>query len=205
MCVHLLQYYRPSTTVIYRSNTRQIRYLSIKPSPSQNLFEDVLCSLTHIFPRESIYQGTVRIVLYLEEKFEVEKIPEYIIEANKTIDNLEDERQEILRQKQQARKDRDIILQQLDEMRQQRDAIVAELEKYGKEIPSIPRIRELETKLDEANKQNEYYEKHIRAPTKELDIVSQGALRLGADGREIEADGRILRVYRYYAELKGTN
>ena len=51
-----------------------------------------------------------REALYLEEKYRVpiEKIPEYIIKAKKTLDNLEDERQEILRQKQQAREDRDV-------------------------------------------------------------------------------------------------
>jgi chromosome segregation ATPase len=137
-----------------------------------------------------------REALYLEEKYRVpiERIPEYIIEAKKTTDNLEDQRQEILRQKQQAREDRDIILQQLDEMRQrldkmrqQRDAIVAELEKHGKEIPSIVRIRELEAKLDEANKQNEYYEKGIKALTKKLDIANQQELRLEADGVELDA------------------
>ena len=72
------------------------------------------------------------------------------------------------------------ILQQLDEMRQQRDAIVAELEKYGKEIPSIVRIRELENL-------NEYYEKGIKALTKKLDIASQQVLRLEADIIELDA------------------
>ena len=123
-----------------------------------------------------------REALYLEEKYRVpiEKIPEYIIKAKKTLDNLEADRQEILRQKQQAREDRDVILQQLDEMRQQRDAIVAELEKYGKEIPSIVRIRELENL-------NEYYEKGIKALTKKLDIASQQVLRLEADIIELDA------------------
>jgi hypothetical protein len=123
-----------------------------------------------------------REALYLEEKYRVpiEKIPEYIIKAKKTLDNLEDERQEILRQKQQAREDRDIMLQQ-------RDAIVAELEKHGKEIPSIVRIRELVTTLDEANKQDEYYEKGIKALTKKLDIASRQELRLEADIIELDA------------------
>jgi chromosome segregation ATPase len=71
-----------------------------------------------------------------------------------TIDRLEDERQEILRKKQQDREDRDAI-------RQERDAIVAELEKYGKEIPSIKRIRELEMELDEKKKLIEDYETGI--------------------------------------------
>ena len=127
-----------------------------------------------------------REALYLEEKYRVpiEKIPEYIRQAKKTLDNLNDERQENLRQKQHAREDRDIILQQRDEMRQQRDAIFAELKK---EIPSIVRIRELKTKLDEANKQIEYYEKGIKALTKELDIASQQVLRLEVDIIELDA------------------
>lgn len=113
--------------------------------------------------------------LYLEEKYRVpiEKIPEYIIKAKKTLDNLEDDRQEILRQKQQAG--------------QQRDAIVAELEKLGKEIPLIVRIRELVTTLDETNKQNELYEKGIKALTKKLDIASRQELRLEADLIELDA------------------
>lgn len=116
-----------------------------------------------------------REALYLEEKYRVpiEKIPEYIIKAKKTLDNLEDERQEILRQKQQAG--------------QQRDAIVAELEKLGKEIPLIVRIRELVTTLDETNKQNELYEKGIKALTKKLDIASRQELRLEADLIELDA------------------
>ena len=75
--------------------------------------------------------------MYLEEKFgiPIEKIPEYIIQGKKTLDSLEDQRQEILRKKLQAR--------------EELDTIVAELEKYGKEIPSIKRIKELERELDE--------------------------------------------------------
>jgi hypothetical protein len=44
---------------------------------------------------------------------------------------------------------------------QERDTIVAELEKYGKEIPSIKRIKQLETELNEAKKLNEQYETSI--------------------------------------------
>jgi hypothetical protein len=43
-------------------------------------------------------------------------------------------------------------------MIQERDTIVAELEKYEKEIPSIKRIKQLETELNEAKKLNEQYE-----------------------------------------------
>jgi hypothetical protein len=70
-----------------------------------------------------------REALYLEEKFgiPVERIPESIIQAKKRIDRLEDQTQEILGQKQQAR--------------EELDTIVDELEKYGKEIPLIERIK----------------------------------------------------------------
>ena len=49
------------------------------------------------------------------------------------------------------------------------------------------RIKELKTKLDEANKQIEYYEKGIKALTKELDIASQQVLRLEVDIIELDA------------------
>jgi len=137
-----------------------------------------------------------REALYLEEKFGVfiEKIPEYIIEAKKTIDNLEDERQEILIQKQQAREDRDMVLQQLNEMRQQRDAIVAEIEKYEKEIPSIRRIKELEMELDEVKNLNKNYETHTIRLEKKLHNVGLEAMRL--EGERIEADARC-KSYRW--------
>ena len=123
-----------------------------------------------------------REALYLEEKFGifVEKIPEYIIQAKEIIDRLEDERQEILRKKQQDREDRDTI-------RQERDAIVAELEKYGKEIPLIKRVKELETELDEEKKLNEYYETRIRGLENELNDARLEAARFDADGIEIDA------------------
>ena len=108
--------------------------------------------LRHNVSYDTVIQSG-REALYLEEKFgiPVERIPEHIIQEKETIDRLEDQRLEILRQKQQARKELDKILQE-------RDTIVAELEKYEKEIPSIKRIRELETELDDAKKLNEYYE-----------------------------------------------
>jgi chromosome segregation ATPase len=120
--------------------------------------------------------------LYLEEKFEIpiEKIPEYITKGKETIDRLEDQRQEILRQTQQAREERDAI-------RQERDALDAELEKYGKEIPLIKRVKELETELDEEKKLNERYETHIRGLEKELNDARLEAARLEGEGIEIEA------------------
>ena len=68
----------------------------------------------------------------------MERIPESIIQAKKRIDRLEDQTQEILGQKQQAREELDTILQD-------RDTVVAELEKYRKEIPSIKRIKNLKS------------------------------------------------------------
>ena len=90
-----------------------------------------------------------REALYLEQKFGVpiEKIPEYITQGKETIDSLEDQRQEILRQKQQAR-------EELDAKRQELDTIAHKFEKYRKEIPSIQRIMELEDELAEAKKKN---------------------------------------------------
>jgi len=81
-----------------------------------------------------------REALYLEQKFgiPVERIPESIIQAKKRIDRLEDQTQEILGQKQQAREELDTILQD-------RDTVLAELEKYRKEIPSIKRIKNLKS------------------------------------------------------------
>jgi hypothetical protein len=67
--------------------------------------------------------------------------------SRKGNNRLEDQRQEIPRKKQQDS----------DEL----DTIVAELEKYRKEILLIKRVKELEAKLDEANKLIEYYETYI--------------------------------------------
>src|SRR5215207_11068986 len=90
--------------------------------------------LRHSIPYDTVIKSG-REALYLEEKFgiSVERIPEYIIQGKKTIDRLEDERQEILRKKQQDQEERHTI-------RQQRDTIVVELEKYRKEIPLIKHI-----------------------------------------------------------------
>jgi hypothetical protein len=126
---------------------------------NEDQIESIIQDIATYCLRQNVSYDTViksgREALYLEEKYRVpiEKIPEHIIKAKKTLDNLEDERQE----------------------------------KHGKEIPSIVRIRELVTKLDEANKQNEYYEKGIKALTKKLDIASQQALRLEADIIELDA------------------
>jgi len=145
--------------------------------------------LQHSTSYDTVIQSG-REALYLEEKYRVpiEKIPEYIIQAKKTIDNLEDERQEILRQKQQALEDRDTIRQQLDEMRQQRDAIVAEIQKYGKETSSIKRIKKLEIELDDTKKLIEQYERSILRLTKELNDARLEAAKF--EGYLIETDAK---------------
>ena len=101
-----------------------------------------------------------REALYLEQKFGVpiEKIPEYITQGKETIDRLEDQRQEILRQKQQAR-------EELDAKRRELDTIARNFEKYREEIPSIQRIMELENELaeeKEINRGHEIIEKGLR-------------------------------------------
>jgi chromosome segregation ATPase len=111
----------------------------------------------------------------------VERIPESIIQAKKRIDRLEDQTQEILGQKQQAREELDTILQD-------RNTVVAELEKYRKEIPSIKRIKELEIELDEAKKLNEQYESSIIGLTKELNDARLEAAKF--EGYGIETDAR---------------
>lgn len=130
-----------------------------------------------------------REALYLEEKYDipVERIPESIIQAKERIDRLEDQTQEILRQKQQAREELYAILQK-------RDAIVVELEKYEKEIPSIRRIKELEMELDEAKKLNKNYETHTIRLEKKLHNAELEAMRLESD--RIEADARC-KSYRW--------
>lgn len=130
--------------------------------------------LRHNISLDKLFQSG-REALYLEEKFgvSVEKIPEYIIQGEKTIGRLEDQRQEILRQERQAR--------------EERDTIVAELERYGKEIPSIKRIKELETELDKAKKLNENYETWNRGLTKELADARHEAATLEGDGIDINA------------------
>jgi chromosome segregation ATPase len=122
--------------------------------------------------------------LYLEQKFglPIEKIPEYIIQGKRTIDRLEDQRLEILRQTQHAREDRDVV-------RQKRDAFVAELEKYEKEIPSIQRIKELENKLAEATETNKQYEISNRVLTMKLNDARIEATRL--EGEAIETDASL--------------
>ena len=110
----------------------------------------------------------------------MEKIPELINQAEERIDRLEGQTQEILRHKEQARKE-------LDEILQEHDTIVAELEKYKKEIPSIKRIKDLEMELHEEKKLNKNYETHIMRLEKELNDARLEAARLEGDRIEIDA------------------
>jgi hypothetical protein len=123
-----------------------------------------------------------REALYLEQKFGVpiEKIPEIITQKKETIDKLEDQRLEILRQKQRA-------IEERDEIRQERDTIAAKVEKYLKEIPPVQRIIELESELEEAKKMNELHRLSERELTKERDIAGLEAMRLKSDVIELNA------------------
>jgi chromosome segregation ATPase len=88
--------------------------------------------------------------LNLEFKFgiSVEKIPEFIIQGKKTIEELERQRQELIGKKQ--------------EIKEKYHTILALLEKYGKEKPLIEHIKALERKLDEFKKSKESYEARCR-------------------------------------------
>jgi hypothetical protein len=150
--------------------------------------------------------------LYLEEKYRVpiEQIPEYITEGKKTIDALEDQRQDILRKTQQAREDRDIILQRLDEMQQRRDAIVAELEKYEKERPSIRIIKELEKELDKAKKLNKNHETYTIRLKKKLNNAELEAMRLQSERIQADAScefyrGQLSRILDKMDKLEKKN
>jgi hypothetical protein len=138
-------------------------------------------SLRYKMPYDTIIK-IGREALYLEQKFglPIEKIPEYITQGKRTIDRLEDQRLEILRQTQQAREDRDAI-------RQKYDVLVAELEKYVKGIPSIQRIRELENELAEAKETSKRYEISNRVLTKELNDARLEATRLEGDLSDTDA------------------
>jgi hypothetical protein len=120
--------------------------------------------------------------LYLEQKYAVpiEKIPEYITQGKETIDRLEDQRQEILRKKQQAR-------EELDAKRQELDTIADKIEKYRKEIPSIQRIMELENELAEEKENNRKYERSGRVLRKELYDARCEAIRSRCDFIETDA------------------
>ena len=82
----------------------------------ESIIQDIAAyCLRHSIPFDTVIKSG-REALYLEEKYDP---PELIIQAKERIDRLEDQTQEILRKKQQAR--------------EELDTIVAELEKYEKE------------------------------------------------------------------------
>jgi uncharacterized coiled-coil DUF342 family protein len=56
-----------------------------------------------------------------------------------------------------------------------------------RKIPSIKRIRELETELDDAKKLNEYYETCNKGLTKELDDARREAAIFEGDRIDIDA------------------
>jgi chromosome segregation ATPase len=148
----------------------------------ESIIQDIAAyCLRHSIPFDTVIKSG-REALYLEEKYDipVEKIPELIIQAKERIDRLEHQTQEILRKKQQAQEECDAI-------RQEHDIIVAELEKYGKEIPLIKRIKELEMELDEEKKLNEHYETRIIGLEKELNNARLEAAKFEGDGIEIYA------------------
>jgi hypothetical protein len=150
---------------------------------NEDQIESIIQDIAAYCLRHSISYDTViqsgHEALYLESRFgiPVERIPEYIVQGKKTIDRLENQRQDILSQKQQEREERDAI-------RQERDAIVAEVKKYEKEIPSIKRNKELEAELDEANKLISLYERGIIGVKKDLDDARREAVR--SEGYRLE-------------------
>jgi hypothetical protein len=123
-----------------------------------------------------------REALYLEQKFgiPIEKIPECITQGKETIDRLEYERLEIIRQNQLAS-------EELDARQQKLDTIAHELEKYRKEVPSIQRIIELENELEEAKNTIELQEIIKRVLRKERNEAQREALRSRADVIEMDA------------------
>ena len=84
----------------------------------------------------------------------VEKIPEFIIQGKKTIEELEGQRQELIGKKQ--------------EIQEKYSTILDLLEKYGKEKPLIDHIKALERELDEIKKSKESYEARCRKLEEEV-------------------------------------
>jgi chromosome segregation ATPase len=146
--------------------------------------------LRHNVSYDTVIQSG-REALYLEEKFgiPVERIPEHIIQEKETIDRLEEQRLEILRQKQQARKELDKILQE-------RDTIVAELDKYGKEIPSIKCINQLETELDETKRSEKSYKTYCKRLAQDVSML---------DTQNIEYLDALSQTYKELDKLKEVN
>jgi hypothetical protein len=120
--------------------------------------EFALCRLRHNIPYDTLIQ-IGREALYLEQKYGVpiERIPRYIIQGKETIDRLEDRRRQIL------------VKTELG--REERDSIVAELEKYGKDIPLIERIKELENELYERRRSEKIWETRCKRLARDVQML----------------------------------
>jgi hypothetical protein len=105
--------------------------------------------LRHNLTFDKVFESGYK-ALDLAYKFGIpaEKIPEFIIQGKKTIEELEEQRQELIEKKQ--------ILQE------GYDTILAVLEKYGKEIPLIEHIQALERELDETKESKKLCEARCR-------------------------------------------
>jgi hypothetical protein len=105
--------------------------------------------LRHNLTFDKVFESGYK-ALDLAYKFGIpaEKIPEFIIQGKKTIEELEEQRQELIEKKQ--------ILQE------GYDTILAVLEKYGKEIPLIEHIQALERELDETKESKKHCEARCR-------------------------------------------
>ena len=148
----------------------------------ESIIQDIAAyCLRHKASYDTVIQNG-REALYLEQKFQVpiEKIPEYIIQGKETLDNLEDERQEIQRKKQQAREERDAI-------RQEHDATVADLKKYGKDIPLIERIKQLEEELAETKRSEKSYKTYCKRLAQDVEML---------DNLNIEHVGSLSQCYK---------
>jgi hypothetical protein len=88
-------------------------------------------------PFEDFVQSA-RECLNLANKFRIhgQEIPEYIAQGKKMIDNLEEQRQDLLREKQRVR--------------EERDALTSEIKKYGKEKQLIKQNEELKRELNKS-------------------------------------------------------
>lgn len=139
--------------------------------------------LRHKVSYDTVIQNG-REALYLEQKFEVpiEKIPEYIFQGKETLDNLEDERQEILRKMQLAR--------------EERDTIVAELQKYGKDMPLIERIKQLEEELAETKRSEKNYKALSKRLAQDVEML---------DNQNVEYSQWLSQSYKEIERLKEVN
>ena len=120
----------------------------------ESIIQDIAAyCLRHSIPFDTVIKSG-REALYLEEKYDP---PELIIQAKERIDRLEDQTQEILRKKQQAR--------------EELDTIVAELEKYEKDIPLIERIKQLEEELAETKRSEKSYKTYCKRLAQDVSML----------------------------------